>query len=382
MKLIVITGPTASGKSSLGERLARELRGEIINADSVQVYSGLDIGSAKPSAEMCREIRHHVLSIIPPCSQFDAGMYVKLADEAVADVISRGKLPIVVGGSGLYVRALLHGLAAVPEVPDSVRSLVQLKSSEISSAAGEKEQASLKIHEWLAELDRNAARRISYRDAHRVQRAIEVALSSKQTLTEHHEDHRRGAPRYDALIICLLPAREILYPRLDKRVEQMFADGLEWEVKGLRENFPNFASWCDIIGYRHVNNYFDGLTSKEEMIELMKRDTRRFAKRQFTWWRHEPERMGWLRVKNFAGYLESDRSTKSNQNGSLGGAATDTNVSSESESVACPNAECVDNPLAKWSQTYKAHGALSQLINDFLYAPIGEGAAEVRFLSQ
>ncbi len=279
--IVAIVGPTASGKSSLAMALAERFAGEIVNADSVQIYQEFDIGSAKPSPDELARIRHHLISVLAPNEQCDAGRFIELADTAIA---GSAALSLVVGGSGLYLQALLNGLVAVDRGTDEARARVEQAFCE-RGAEG--------VHQWLSELDPRSAARLHPNDISRSRRALEVALSHGSSLREANEEHQGGKARYRALVICLLPPRTELYRRINHRVELMFESGLLDEVRRIVAKYGIQVPGCQAIGYRQCCAHLAGELSYDEMVEQIKRDTRRFAKRQFTWWRHQPTRLGW-----------------------------------------------------------------------------------------
>lgn len=279
--IVAIVGPTASGKSSLALEVGERLGAEIVNADSVQVYREFNIGSAKPSADELARVRHHLISILEPNEQCDAGRFVQLADEAISTISS---LPLVVGGSGLYLQALLNGLVAVERGSEDARQRVE----EVFRAEGAEG-----LHRWLTELDPAGASRLHPNDISRTRRALEVAISHGSSLREATDLHRGGAARYRALVICLLPPRDELYRRIDRRVEVMLEAGLLDEVRQIVGKYGPQVAGCQAIGYRQCCQFLAGEIDYSSMVEQIQRDTRRFAKRQFTWWRHQPQRLGW-----------------------------------------------------------------------------------------
>ncbi len=279
--VVAIAGPTASGKSALAMRLAATLGGEIVNADSVQVYKEFDIGSAKPTAEELRQVNHHLVSVLEPTEQCDAGRFVELADRAIESITG---LPLVVGGSGLYLQALLNGLVPIERASVEVKARI---AQEFLVGGAER------LHQLLAERDPVAAARIHANDVSRSRRALESILGVGVSIQGAKEEHGLGEPRYSALIICLMPPRERLYSTIDRRVEQMFASGLLDETKRIVARYGDSLPGCQAIGYRQCCAHLRGELSFDETVELIKRDTRRFAKRQFTWWRHQPDRLGW-----------------------------------------------------------------------------------------
>lgn len=291
--VLVVTGPTASGKSSLALELARRLDGEIISADSVQVYRGADVGSAKPSPDELASVPHHLISILSPDEPFDAARFAMLARAAVDDISARGKQVVIAGGTGLYLRALLGGLAPTPEISEEARGRLGEIESACSPEMSARERAG-RLHDALSELDPYTAAELDPADSARVRRALLVTLSSGLSLRQLQElPHGETLPG-GAVIYCLLPERSALYARIEGRVRDMLEAGLEEETRSLLDRFPERPRLFDAIGYRHMLCYLDGEWSYPTLVEELMKDTRRFAKRQYTWWRHQPGRLGWL----------------------------------------------------------------------------------------
>jgi tRNA dimethylallyltransferase len=276
--IITIVGPTASGKSDLAISLAQQFRGEIVNYDSVQVFRGFDIGSAKPSLEERALIPHHMIDIREPAELFTAGDYQREARAALTDIRSRGKLPILVGGTGLYLRALTEGLFAGP-----TRSTYWRARLEALSEARGREY----LHRLLQRLDPEAAARIAARDKPKLIRALEVRLETGKPLTEHlKEEPRNPLEGFRIATLGLDPPRDECYRRIDLRVQRMFEAGLVDEVRGLLERgVPRDAKPFGAIGYRHVLAGLDNI----DTMQLIQRDTRRYAKRQLTWFRRQSD---------------------------------------------------------------------------------------------
>ncbi len=297
-RIIVIVGPTASGKSRLGLSLARSLDGEIVSADSVQVYRGLDIGSAKATPAEREEVPHHLLDVADPRDRFSAATYARLASAAIDDVLARGKVPILVGGTGLYVRALLFGLAdAAPSDPKMRASL----DAELAR------DGSPVMHARLREIDPIAAERIHPNDAVRIVRALEVYRLTGRSMSEHQAAHRPGGPRYAWAGIGLTGPRQWLWRRIAVRCEAMVEAGLIEEVEALMASgVPPTAPAFSAIGYAHVMRLWSGSLSPDDWLDRMMIDTRRYAKRQLTWFRKE-EGVRWL---NAAELMTSQEETR------------------------------------------------------------------------
>ena len=281
ISLAVVTGPTGIGKTGLSLRLARRFNAEIVNADSVQVYRLLDIGSAKPTPEEREAVVHHLIDVADPDEDFDAARYRDLALQSVRDITRRGKRVLVVGGTGLYIKALLKGLFPAPPVSLEIRE--RLREEADDAEPGE-------MHERLRAVDPEAAERIHPHDIYRITRALEVFELTSRPLTRFQDQHRFRTSQFRHVMIGLTTGRESLYERIDRRVDAMIRDGLVEEVQGLiKRGYGSELKSMQTIGYRHVVQYLDGGMSLAEAMETLKRDTRRFAKRQYTWFRGQPE---------------------------------------------------------------------------------------------
>jgi len=279
--LVVIVGPTAAGKSALALALAERLNGEVVNYDSVQLYRGFDVGSGKlPPAER-RGVVHHLLDCLEPAEVFTAGDYRREALKILADLRRRGKLPIFVGGTGLYLRALLMGLFEGPvrsqALRDRLRALVERRGREF-------------LHRVLARLDAAAAARIQPRDTQKLIRAVEVCILAKQPLSALQARGRLGLEGYRAIKIGLNPSRDRLYDRINRRVERMFAAGLREETQTLL-HFPDAARIKSLgaLGYRQARAVLEGTTSCADAVKATQAATRHYAKRQLTWFRREAD---------------------------------------------------------------------------------------------
>ena len=275
--VLVVLGPTAVGKSSLAMRLARELDGEILNADALQVYRELELGTDKPTAEMRAEVRHHLVDILDPAEPYSAGDFARLAREAIRDVGSRGKLPIVVGGSGLYLKALLEGLSPLPRRDEDLRARlkerVRLEGPET-------------LHAELAMVDPTTASRVEPRDRQRIVRALEVYAVSGRPMSALWAEKSPDFVPVEAVRLGLTLPRGILYDRIADRIRDMVDQGWVEEVsalldRGVDPSAPAFQA----IGYSQIVHYILGRTSLEQAIETTLKATRRYAKRQMTWFR-------------------------------------------------------------------------------------------------
>ncbi|MBA4418682.1 MAG: tRNA (adenosine(37)-N6)-dimethylallyltransferase MiaA [Syntrophus sp. (in: bacteria)] len=299
-KVIAIVGPTCTGKSSLAMDIAAHFKGEIVNADSMQVYRHFDIGTAKPDATSREIMDHHLIDIVEPSEIFNALMFKEKADEAIGLIWSREKIPVLVGGTGLYMRALTYGLF---EAPTDIELRERLKE--------DYEKDPLLFYEQLKEVDPAYAMRISHRDKVRVVRAMEVFRLTGKPVSRLEEEHGFKEARYNMLKICLGRNREDLYRRINGRVEEMLLSGWIDEVRrllsmGYNQTSKPFSS----IGYREILLYIKGEISYEDMVEDIKKKTRHYAKRQFTWfskekdlwWYEYPEEIEAIRDKT-SGFL-------------------------------------------------------------------------------
>lgn len=278
IEVVAIVGPTASGKTALSIRLAKEFNGEIINGDSMQVYKGLDIGTAKITEEEMEGIPHHLLSFKEPTESFSVAEFQRLVRDKIKEIQSRGKLPIIVGGTGLYIQAVLYDFQFTEEkVDEEARKKYYDELSVIGPEA---------MHKRLAELDPETAKTIHPNNTRRVIRALEMI--ELHGVSKASEEHNRGnIPLYHHLIIGMDMDREILYERINKRVDIMMEQGLLDEVRGLWEkNIRNVQS-VKAIGYKELYDYFDGIITLEEAVEQIKQNSRRYAKRQLTYFRNK-----------------------------------------------------------------------------------------------
>lgn len=279
-KVIVIAGPTASGKSTIGLELAQEVDGEIVSADSVQVYRYLDIGAAKPTREQRARVVHHMLDIRDPDDYYSAGDYVREARAAVDNIVKRGRIPLVVGGTGLYIRMLLGGV--VDKAPRDPELRNEIKRLEERRGIGA-------LHTRLQEVDPVYAQSVPAGNTARICRALEVFELTGRPMSQIQAEHAFRDRPYRVLFLCLSWDREALYRRIDRRVDEMIAAGLVDEVKGLvNMGYDLDLKSLQAIGYRHVGWSLRGNMTLGDAVAQMKRDTRHYAKRQFTWFRSEP----------------------------------------------------------------------------------------------
>lgn len=283
--VIAIAGPTGAGKSELALRVAEEFNGEVVNCDSLQVYRYFDIGTAKLTHAEMRGIPHHLMDILDPDQVFTAGEYARLGRAALAAISSRGRLPVVAGGTGFYLRALFEGLFRGPERDAALRERL---------AARERRRPG-SLHRLLARFDAAAAARIHPNDVPKVMRAVEVCLLARRPVTEMFGEGRDRLEGFRTLKIGLAPDREELYRRLDERCRRMFESGLVEEVERiLDKGFSLEAKPFESHGYRQAVQMLRGELSAKEAVFYAQRNTRNYAKRQMTWFRKEPD-MEWLK---------------------------------------------------------------------------------------
>ena len=290
-KLIVLTGPTAVGKSKLSIELAKRIGGEIISADSMQVYKYMDIGTDKISTEKMEGVPHHLIDILDPSENFNVFLFQKLVKEAICNISGRGKIPIIVGGTGFYIQAVLYDIDFTETDKDtSIRNELEERAKN-----GETEA----LFNELKEIDPKSADIIHANNVKRVIRALEYYKKTGRPISEHNEEqHQRTSP-YDFKYFVLTDDREVLYSRIEKRVDLMIEEGLEEEVRKLLEmNIDRSATSMQGLGYREMLGYLDGEYDLERAVYLIKRNTRHFAKRQLTWFRREKD-VRWIDKREF-----------------------------------------------------------------------------------
>ena len=280
-KVIVLCGPTGIGKTSLSLTVAGEFNGAIVGADSMQIYKYMDVGTAKPSLAERSLVPHYMIDIIPPDVRFDAADYARQGRRAILLIREQGRVSFVVGGTGFYIKALLHGLFDAKPTDPAVRQRLKAEAASYGSAY---------MHDRLAECDPEAAARIHSNDTYRVIRALEIYEVFGKSMSEYQKAHGFADSPYEVLKIGLLIPRTQLYERIDHRVDTMIDNGLLDEVKKLLDmGFSEDLRPMQSIGYRHMMDYLKGRIPWDETIRIFKRDTRRYAKRQLTWFQNEPD---------------------------------------------------------------------------------------------
>ncbi len=282
---MVILGPTASGKTALSLALAEKFSGEIVNCDSVAMYREFEIGTAKPSAAERARAPHHLVDVVDPAEEMTAGEYARRARQVLSEIKSRDHVPIIVGGTGLYLRALLEGLFPGPQRSEELRQRLREKSAKSGPDY---------LHRILRRLDRSAAEKIHANDAPKLIRAIEVCLASRQKMTDLWQQGRDPLQGFRILRLGLDPDRAALYDRINRRAEQMFESGLIEETGRLLQKYGPTASPLGSLGYRQAVQFLRGELSRDQALQAAQQAHRNYAKRQMTWFRREPE-VEWLK---------------------------------------------------------------------------------------
>lgn len=282
-KVIVIGGPTASGKTALSIELAKKINGEIISADSMQIYKDMNIGTAKPTKEEMDGIKHYLLDFVSPDERFSVSQFTKLANQAIEEILAKGKTPIVIGGTGLYIDSLVYGI-------EFEETKIDFKYREELEKLAE-ENGLQNLYDLAVKIDPEAMKTISQNDKKRIFRVLEIYKQTGKTKTEQEIESRKKQPKYDFCVFVLDMDREKLYERINLRVDQMLEAGLIEEVEQIKRKYSHFPTAMQGIGYKEVVNYLEGDSTKEEMIEKIKQETRRYAKRQITWFKKDKTRV-------------------------------------------------------------------------------------------
>ena len=288
-KVIVICGPTASGKTALSIELAKKINGEIVSCDSMQIYKDMDIGTAKPTVEEMQGIKHYLIGYVSPEKRYSVADYKIDAKKAIKEIIKKGKMPIVVGGTGLYLDSLIYEI----EYQD-----IKLDEQYRNKLEEEVEKQGLeKLYEKAKQIDPKAIKKISPNDKKRILRILEIYHATGKTKTEQEIESRKKEVEYDYKVYALNWDRQKLYNRINKRVDMMIEQGLVEEVKQILDKYDNFPTAMQGLGYKEVVEYLNGNLTKEEMIEKIKIETRRYAKRQLTWFRKNKQTI-WLNAED------------------------------------------------------------------------------------
>lgn len=284
-KVIVICGPTASGKTGLSVKLAQAMNGEIISCDSMQIYKDMTIGTAKVTEEEMQGIQHYLIDFVSPEERYSVADFQKDSEKAISKILAKGKTPIVVGGTGLYVDTLVYHIQ-YPEIETDLTYRQQLEKMI-------EEQGLEALYQKAKEIDLQATEKISNNDQKRIMRILEIYHQTGKTKTQLEIESRREEPPYEYLMYAIDMDREKLYDRINQRVDIMMEQGLVEEVQELLRKYKNFPTAMQGLGYKEVVPYLQGDITKEEMIENLKQETRRYAKRQLTWFRKNKE-IKWL----------------------------------------------------------------------------------------
>lgn len=301
-RVVAVGGPTASGKTALSVALARAFDGEIINADSMQIYKNLDVGTAKPSAEERQGIPHYLLDFLSPETPYSVADFTAAADPLIQDITARGRLPLVVGGTGLYITSLLSGMAFAPEKTDpAIRARLQARADTEGGAA---------LYAELQRIDPDYAAQVHPNNLPRVIRALELFEATGRRMSDQRREARPAEAPYHALCLCLTCRdRAVLYSRIDRRVDEMVENGVLDEARQVYDHRDAYRTAAQAIGYKEFFPYFEGTANLTECTERLKQATRNYAKRQLTWFRRNPQ-LCWLRMtgqEDFAQILAAAR---------------------------------------------------------------------------
>lgn len=289
-KILVVAGPTASGKTKIGVELAKRLNGEIISADSMQIYKHMNIGTAKPTSEEMQNIPHHLIDFVELGENFSVVQYKEMATKCIEDILSRGKVPIFVGGTGLYINSITEEIkydetAENKEIRERLEKIAENEGNE-------------RLYAKLKEVDIDTYNRLHLNDTKRIIRALEVFESTGITITEHQKMSKEIEKKYDYRIVGLWMERENLYNKINLRVDKMIEDGLEDEARNIIEMIKNKGKITSFqaIGYKEFLRYFDGEVSREDAIASIKQESRRYAKRQVTWFKRT-NGLKWINIE-------------------------------------------------------------------------------------
>ena len=289
--LVILTGPTAVGKTSLSISLAKAIGAEIISADSMQVYKGMDIGTAKIRQEEMQGVKHYLIDVMSPDEEFDITVFKKMACEAIDKIRANGHIPLIVGGTGFYIQSVLYDIEFDNADKDTSYRDELYRLAEKNGA--------MYLHHMPREIDEKSADTIHYNNVKRVARAIEYYKQTGMKISEHNEEQRKKDSPYNYVYFVLNDDRKLLYDRINKRVDAMFDEGLIEEVRKLKERgIGRDATSMQAIGYKEVLDYLDGLCTLDELKENIKNNTRHFSKRQITWFKREKD-IEWINLEEF-----------------------------------------------------------------------------------
>jgi len=289
-KVIVIAGPTASGKTSLSIELAQKIDGEIISCDSMQIYKDMDIGTAKVTKEEMKDIKHYLVDFVSPEERYSVSNFKKDAENAIEEILKKGKTPIIVGGTGLYVDSLIYSI----NYPDM--EFNEEYRNELMDIASTEEGLE-KLYEQAKQIDEDAIKNISKNDKKRIIRILEIYKQTGKNKTQQEIESRKQEPKYDYKVFVINMDRAKLYDRINKRVDIMIESGLVEEVKTIKQKYKKYPTAMQALGYKEVVQYLDNIISYEEMIEKIKMETRRYAKRQLTWFRKNKQSI-WINAED------------------------------------------------------------------------------------
>ena len=279
--VIVVAGPTASGKSKLAIELAKKINGEIISADSMQIYKEMDIGTAKVTKEEMQGIKHYMLDFVYPNERYSVSSYKKQAEKCIEEILNKGKTPIICGGTGLYIDCLIYGINFLEEEIDET---YRKELNEIAETEGLE-----KLYNMAVKIDPEAMQKISKNDKKRIIRVLEIYKKTGKTKTQQDLESRKDEVKYNYKVFAINMDRELLYDRINKRVDKMIEEGLIKEVELIIGKYNEFPTAMQGLGYKEVADYLKNNLSKDEMIEKLKMETRRYAKRQITWFKKNKE---------------------------------------------------------------------------------------------
>ena len=297
-RVIVICGPTASGKTALSIELAKKINGEIISSDSMQIYKDMDIGTAKPSKEEMQGIKHYLIDFVEPSQRYNVAEYKKDAEAAIEEILAKGKTPIIVGGTGLYVDSLIYGIEYQDiELDENYRNELEQRAAN---------EGLVKLYEEAQKIDSQAMEKISPNDKKRILRVLEIYKATGKTKTQQEIESRQKGVKYDYEVYAINWDRELLYERINKRVDIMIEQGLIQEVENLLQKYDTFPTAMQGLGYKEVVEHLEGKTTKEEMIEKIKMETRRYAKRQITWFKKNKQTI-WIEPNDLQKILEKEK---------------------------------------------------------------------------
>ena len=288
-KIIVIAGPTASGKTSLAIELAKEINGEIISSDSMQIYKDMDIGTAKVTEEEMQGIKHYLIDFVSPEERYSVSDFKNDAEKAIEEILAKGKVPIVAGGTGLYIDSLIYSI----NYPDM--KFNEEYRNELMEIAETPEGLS-NLYKEAKKIDPEAIKKISSNDKKRIIRILEIYKQTGKNKTEQEKQSRLEEVKYDYKVFALNMDRQVLYEKINKRVDQMIENGLIDEVKYIKQKYNKYPTAMQALGYKEVVEYLNNDITYEEMIEKIKQETRRYAKRQLTWFRKNKETK-WLNIQ-------------------------------------------------------------------------------------